>query len=496
MKLMPRLLLAATAWIGCASAGAQQPLIEASQTVTLVASDSAQLLNPIPCPVDSNWVAYSRLVQNRKELHFFHRGDSTFRFITSSPAPAEGEVDLFSAREDKGCDDQLDWCPVKRKGKIWFAFIGSGPSSNPDVYVANLDDLKPFRLTDQGNEQFTEYHPRWSPDGRDLVFGSSRTGGGDLYLISSVFEYLDKPPVLRRLTVNDGEDLFPAWCPAPRSGLLAYTAYQKGAKKGRMGLAINLIDLARGGSVATASVNENFDCFRPSWDPLSGDRIAYYASKLPENQIGQVDASIFESNIGLLELKPDEQGGFTVQQVVGQGQREFAAGKVLTNLYSGPTWVTGSQCLLAVKRLEDQFTPLYAVNLKTWQLGFGRVEEPLNLKAKFPRDPVMLNNLLFAGAQDGNQYQITAARLQGRLVSNLQYHHYTLDGRMPPPPSDGGIWSFLTSPLLLRRTDILLNRPIVGGPVLAAVVYIIATGGDDGPGRVPIPMPPYPPGMP
>lgn len=55
------------------------------------------------------------------------------------------------------------------------------------------------------SHQATEYRPLYSPDGRRLAFGSTRTGNGDIYILT--FETGD----LQRLTFDDGLDQLDAW---------------------------------------------------------------------------------------------------------------------------------------------------------------------------------------------------------------------------------------------------------------------------------------------
>src|SRR3954469_2160359 len=51
----------------------------------------------------------------------------------------------------------------------------------------------------------TESRPMYSPDGRRIAFVSTRTGGGDIYVLS--FESGD----LKRITFDDGYDQLDGW---------------------------------------------------------------------------------------------------------------------------------------------------------------------------------------------------------------------------------------------------------------------------------------------
>ncbi|HYN85925.1 MAG TPA: LpqB family beta-propeller domain-containing protein [Pyrinomonadaceae bacterium] len=63
-----------------------------------------------------------------------------------------------------------------------------------------------------------EYRPLYSPDGRRLAFGSTRTGNGDLYVLD--FDTGE----LRRLTFDDGVDQPDAWSPDGRFVYFSSTA--------------------------------------------------------------------------------------------------------------------------------------------------------------------------------------------------------------------------------------------------------------------------------
>ena len=61
----------------------------------------------------------------------------------------------------------------------------------------------PKRLT---TNNFTEAHPAWSPDGKQLVFTTWKNGGGHLYKVS-----IDGKGRPVQLTKEPGAYTFPAW---------------------------------------------------------------------------------------------------------------------------------------------------------------------------------------------------------------------------------------------------------------------------------------------
>ena len=76
-----------------------------------------------------------------------------------------------------------------------------GPSAST-LYVANADGSNPVQLTSLGSTAGT---PRWSPDGRHIVFDARIKGNADIYVINA------DGGSPRRLTVNLAEDNIPSW---------------------------------------------------------------------------------------------------------------------------------------------------------------------------------------------------------------------------------------------------------------------------------------------
>ncbi|MCD6507854.1 PD40 domain-containing protein [Candidatus Poribacteria bacterium] len=79
-----------------------------------------------------------------------------------------------------------------------------------DIYLIediNLKHLKPIRLT---QHPAPDFHPRWSPDGKNIVFVSRRDGNDEIYIMDITSGEIE------RLTHNPARDLEPAWSPKGR----------------------------------------------------------------------------------------------------------------------------------------------------------------------------------------------------------------------------------------------------------------------------------------
>ena len=80
------------------------------------------------------------------------------------------------------------------------AFVAMDDGNNFNVYTIAPDGSDAVRLTSGGSNE----NPVWSPDGRFLVFSSTRAGAADLYVMRA------DGSGLRRLTWSGGNTM-PSW---------------------------------------------------------------------------------------------------------------------------------------------------------------------------------------------------------------------------------------------------------------------------------------------
>jgi len=76
-----------------------------------------------------------------------------------------------------------------------------------DVWIANADGSNPRAIATGGSNE----NPHWSPDGRLLVFSSTRGGARGLYIADL------RGTIVRRIEVP-GTAANPAWSPRPSGG--------------------------------------------------------------------------------------------------------------------------------------------------------------------------------------------------------------------------------------------------------------------------------------
>lgn len=107
------------------------------------------------------------------------------------------------ARQDRGLGRDPAWSPAADR----VVYNGVGDSGNePGLWLMSSDGGNRTRLTDNGND----LRPAWSPDGRYIVFMSTRGGGWDLYRFDT------QTGVLRQLTDDPAQDGLPAVSPDGR----------------------------------------------------------------------------------------------------------------------------------------------------------------------------------------------------------------------------------------------------------------------------------------
>lgn len=138
----------------------------------------------------------------------------------------EGTGDVFTAAAD-GADPRrifecwdmptFDWAPDSR----WLAIAAEDRNANRDIWLAAADgERAPLNLT--GHPAF-EGSPRWSPDGRRLVFSARRDAGGrsQLWQIdfgkSGVAEAISDQPKAKLLSTGEIEPTRVIWAANSKS---------------------------------------------------------------------------------------------------------------------------------------------------------------------------------------------------------------------------------------------------------------------------------------
>lgn len=79
----------------------------------------------------------------------------------------------------------------------------SNSSGSSEIWVCNSDGTKAVKLTDLKARSVGA--PRWSPDGKLIVFDSNKSGNLDVYLVSA------EGGPMRQITTDPSEEASPEW---------------------------------------------------------------------------------------------------------------------------------------------------------------------------------------------------------------------------------------------------------------------------------------------
>ncbi|GAB5534211.1 MAG: hypothetical protein Rubg2KO_04600 [Rubricoccaceae bacterium] len=109
-------------------------------------------------------------------------------------------------------DPSLDEGPTESPVLPQIAF-----SDGQDIYIADTQGTNPRRVT---SDSATDKQPRWSPDGRQLVFVSDRAGNQDIWTLDLATQ------TFRNLTQHPALEGHPEW--SPDGTRILYYRYENG----------------------------------------------------------------------------------------------------------------------------------------------------------------------------------------------------------------------------------------------------------------------------
>ena len=101
--------------------------------------------------------------------------------------------------------DSPDWSPDGKQIVFTSMVINKdAKEKSSEIYVINVDGKNPRQVAKNPKLTWTE-SPKWSPDGRQIIFSSGRTGNYEVYMMDSNGENL------RNLTNHPAPDYQPSW---------------------------------------------------------------------------------------------------------------------------------------------------------------------------------------------------------------------------------------------------------------------------------------------
>jgi TolB protein len=136
---------------------------------------------------------------------------------------------------------------------------------NTEIFVVNLSEIKPVRLTDNWS---IDVSPSWSPDGKQIVFVSDRGGHPDLYMLGVGSRNVS------RLTFEGNYNADPAW--SPIGDWIAYAS--------KVNSIFQIFRIRPDGKDPVQLTFSPEDCVNPTWSP-DGRLIAYSTRKEGKHNI-------------------------------------------------------------------------------------------------------------------------------------------------------------------------------------------------------------------
>jgi len=149
------------------------------------------------------------------------------------------------------------WGPA---GEIAFA---SRVTGSDQIYRLDAGASEPVRLTSTG---LADQHPRFSPDGRRIVFQSNRALDFDIYVMNA------DGTGAQNLTQLGGDDRFPTW--TPDGTRIVWTRFESVAN------GFDLYSVSASGGAATVVVATPFNELAPSVSP-DGRSVVYQTDRAP-----------------------------------------------------------------------------------------------------------------------------------------------------------------------------------------------------------------------
>ena len=148
-----------------------------------------------------------------------------------------------------------------------------GKDVNSEIYLISVDGENPINLT---NHTASDRYGSWSPDGKQVLFESNRSGNFELYVLSL------ETKELRQLTFNESADIQGDWS---SNNEIVFSSNRDGDYE------IHVMK-SDGTNVRQLTFNKAKDCW-PSWSP-DGTHIAFSAYRRGKKD--KADVYLIQSN--------------------------------------------------------------------------------------------------------------------------------------------------------------------------------------------------------
>ncbi len=286
--------------------------------------------NPVWSP-RGTFIAFERSIGDKKEIHITLPDGTPIQTVYFRLSDGDKEMKFFfpGVSEETSYNAGITWSPDESR----FVYMSNGGKGNYDIYLQDLGDIGPVRLTDH-KEKDGQAH--WSPVADCIAFVSGRTGNGDLYLLDL------RTRVLTRLTGGGKAYLYPQWSPDGKRLVMMH-----GSSDNHNILLINDVTKPRESQKILTSWPH--DDLRPIWSP-DGEKIAFYSNYNPDG-----DPKIWSIVVIAADGSDPTEGEGLGAKVVARD--------VIPDVEVGPAWMPDSSQIGFVKNDRQEYNPIYLADL-------------------------------------------------------------------------------------------------------------------------------------
>ena len=287
--------------------------------------------NPVWSPRGA-FIAFERSVGDKKEIRITLPDGTPIQTVYFKLSDGGKEMKFFfpGVSEETSYNAGITWAPDQCR----FVYMSNGGEGNYDIYLQDLGDHVPVRLTDH-KEKDGQTH--WSPFADRLVLVSGRTGNGDIYLLDL------RTRLLTQLTRGSKAYLYPQWSPDGKRIVMMH-----GSNENHDIILIN--DMTRPMESRKILTTWSYDDLRPIWSP-DGKKIAFYSNYNPTG-----DPKIWSIVVIAADGSDPAEGDGLAAKVV--------AIDIIPDVEVGPAWLPDSNWIVFVKNDRQEYNPIYVADLK------------------------------------------------------------------------------------------------------------------------------------